>query len=135
MGTLSYNNEFTTNTSKELINYMNNPKDYLQYTIETPEGLNEPPILEICRIFEEGNTFINKELMTRYCVKGKPIKIKLGDKYIGNGFCLNSLTDDWSLVQEFREHALALNLLIEVCTAYIMGKYMPSRKSTSTEKA
>jgi len=130
---MSYNRDFSDQTQNELIEYISDPKKFEEYTIEFPEGLADPPTREVCKVFEIGYSFDNKERLAKYCILHKEVRVLLEGKVAG-GFRMNSLTDEWDLFPVIKDHPMSLNLLIDVCMAQLIKKYKTSPKSTVVEK-
>jgi hypothetical protein len=130
MSGLVFSREYVDAINEKAVDYVLENDKYKGYSIEFPDGLADPPIIEVVRLLEEAQSFELKEKLTRYCILKKPVKIKLGDEYVEGGFTMNTLDVAWDSFPLLTKHALALQLLIQVCTSHLLEKSMPSTKST-----
>jgi hypothetical protein len=126
-----YNSKYVVETTKEFTKYIKEKDSFSQFEFEIPNGFALVPVMEICRSISEYDNLKYQEDITRYCIIGKQIKVKLDGKEVGN-FIMNRLDDKWESYEVFMKYPLALFNLKEICMAYITKKLLPPQRNTLT---
>ena len=102
-----------------------------EYSWDVDPGFAKPPVLEIIRFVSDFNDKDKQEKIAKYCILGKSVKLLVDGKQFGSGFIINDLNAPWDLFTEFVEHPLALELLFDITSAFVLKNSKLSQKSVS----
>lgn len=131
---LVYDRGFVEEVQEQVTQYAGESDKFMEYSIDFPEGLNDPPLREIAKLFEDGGSFEVREKIAKYCILKKPVVVRLDATPVDPGFVMNVMTDDWDAFPTMRNHALAFTLLLDICSGHVLKKFMPSMRSTTMKK-
>jgi hypothetical protein len=129
MGSLIFDRQFAEQVQKDLADFLIHPELYEDYTFEFPNGLNEPSVRDIGRVLHDGESFENKEYLTKCCIKNKIVIIKQSGKQICS-FSMAKIDDSWD-VFPIKDYPIALNLLLDTCMSHLLKKSLLPLISTN----
>jgi len=139
---MRYNNRYQADILVQFRKQFAKDVEITGYSIEV-DGFNEPPVMQVCKLLDMMGPGKNgtdifydyQDLMARYAILGKMVKVFLGDEQIG-AFQLNNLRDPWELVPMFAEHPKAYSALCDVVLSYLLKKFiLPAKKANTPEVA
>ena len=102
-----------------------------EYSIEVEDGFNLPAVLDIIRYIENPIALDMRETITRKCIVGKNITLYLKDgeeeKKLGS-VIINDTKTPYDVFPVFKQHPMAVMLLMELCGAFVLKKSNPLLK-------
>lgn len=112
-----YNKDFADQVLDELIA---GGFDRQNYSFSIEPGMGKPPVLEVIRFVSDFANRERQELIARFCIMNKTVKLIVDGKEFGPGFILTDVNAPWDLFPEFQQHPLALELLMDICGAHVL---------------
>jgi hypothetical protein len=91
-----------------------------EYSFSIEPGLGTPPVLEVIRFVNDFANREKQEMIARFCIMNKTVKLLVNGEPFGSGFILTDINAPWDVFPEFKSHPLSLELLMDVCGAHTL---------------